>query len=190
MSFFKKPVVAIVLSALIIISSSMLSVNLKLGDECRDIIHGFHDGVVVDGVLMPSIASQLRIIRGNADEIAYIAGNYGLDTEELTWASDDLRYGLLYSESDASYLYYCYEELLSELRDIESQLSGSSMQTPVSVKDIELLNGYFDEIKSAQELIEISGYNETVRQFNREQLRFPADFLGELAGVDFPELFS
>ena len=186
MSFFKKPVVAVILAALIVICSTLLSVNLKLGDECRDIIDGFHDGVLVDGVLMPSIASQLRTIRGNADEIAYIAGTYGLDTEELKWAADDLRYGLLYSEAEASYLYYCYEELLDELRNIEKQLGESA----VSGQDKELLSGYFDGIESAQQLIESSGYNETVRQFNREQLRFPADILGELAGVDFPELFT
>ncbi len=181
MSFFKKPVVAVILSAIIVISSTLLSVNLKLGDECREIIDGFHDGV-----LMPSIASQLRTIRGNADEIAYIAGTYGIDTEELKWASDDLRYGLLYSEADASYLYYCYEELLDELRSIEKQLG----ETTVSGQDKELLSGYFDGIESARQLIDISGYNETVRQFNREKLRFPADILGELAGVDFPELFT
>ncbi len=190
MKFFKKPVVALILSAVIVISSTLLSVNHKLGDECRDIIDGFHDGVYVDGALMPSIASQLRIIRGYADEVAYIADNYGIDTEELKWSSDDMRYGLLYSEADASYLYYCYEELLAELRNVEAQLLGVQTQTPVSLKDIELLNGYFDGIKTAQQLIEIAGYNETVRQFNREQLRFPADFLGELAGVEFPELFS
>ncbi len=190
MSFFKKPVIAIILSALIVIGSTVLSVNLKLGEECRDIIDGFHDGVSVDGVLMPSIASQLRTVRSSAEEIAHIAGTYNVYTEELTWACDDLRYGLLYSESDASYLYYCYEELLSELRNVETQLFGTAAQMPISVQDIELINGYFDEIKTAQQLIDISGYNETVRQFNREQLRFPADIIGELAGVDFPELFS
>ena len=78
------------------------------------------------------------------------------------------------------------EEELDELRSIEKQLG----EITVSGQDKELLSGYFDGIESARQLIDISGYNETVRQFNREQLRFPADILGELAGVDFPELFT
>lgn len=186
MNSLKKPAVALILCAAVVIASSLISVRLKLGSECDEVISGFHDGVYVDGVLMPSIASQLLTIRGCADEISYIAKAYAVDTEELGWAADDIRNGLIYSEADASYLYYCYEEILDELREVEDKLR----QAAVSDKDRELLNGYFEEIRVARELIDISGYNASVRQFSKNKLHFPAEFLGELAGVEFPELFS
>jgi len=186
MSFFRKPIVALLLSAVLIAASTLLSVNVKFGSECEKVIDGFHDGVYYDGQMHESIASQLREIRGCADEIADIAIKNNIDAEELQWASDGVRYGLLYSDSEASYLYYCYEDLLDEVNSTVRELENSLC----SEEDMAAVYACLDEIDAAKELIEHAGYNETVREFNRTHLRFPAEFLGQLAGVDFPEQFS
>ena len=41
MNFLKKPFVAVLLSALIICSSTLLSADIKLGQECQTITDGF-----------------------------------------------------------------------------------------------------------------------------------------------------
>ena len=46
MNLLKKPFVAVLLSALIVCGSTLLSVDVKLGKECQNIADGFYDGVV------------------------------------------------------------------------------------------------------------------------------------------------
>ena len=186
MNFFKKPAVALVLAAVLILASTALSVNLKFGEECDEVSDGFYEGVFYDSVLHESISSQLDIIRESAENIAHIAEGYGADTVELFWATDAIRLAFLYSEHEASYIYYCYEELMDELRDICDDYGREEL----SEADYALVEGYLSDIQAAQELIKNSGYNESVRRFNKERLNVFTEFLGDFAGVDFPELFS
>lgn len=186
MKFFKRPAVAVLITAVIVLASTALSVNIKLGEKCERVIDGFYNGVYYNGAEQKSIASQLKNIYSCADEIASIAGRYDIDTEDVLWCIDDLKLGLTYSPNEASYLYYCYDELIGEVKTLERELSRVELKE----QDSEALEQYIASIKESQRAIESSGYNESVREFLREYMRFPAEHLADFAGVQVPEYFS
>ena len=184
MNLLKKPFVAVLLSALIICSSTLLSVDVKLGKECQNITDGFYDGVVYENYQHKSIASQIKNICGAADGMVTIANNYSIDTDAVTAATAEMKSAL--SFGSVSYLYGLYEDLLSALKPLEEQLS----LTELSDRDAEGFDQYSSTISGAQSVIDSSGYNESVRAFYRDVVHFPADFLADLVGVDLPELFE
>lgn len=184
MNFLKKPFVAVLLSALIICGSTLLSADIKLGRECQNITDGFYEGVVYENYQHKSIASQIRNICGAADGMVTIANNYDIDTDAIRAATDEMKSALTYGS--VSYLHYLYDELLQALKPLEDQLSRAEL----SDRDAEGFAQYSSTISGAQSVIENSGYNESVRAFLRDEIHFPADFFAELAGVELPELFE
>ena len=184
MNFLKKPFVAVLLSALIICGSTLLSADIKLGRECQNITDGFYEGVVYENYQHKSIASQIRKICGAADGMVTIANNYDIDTDAVRAATDEMKNALTYGS--VSYLHYLYEDLLQALKPLEDQLSRAEL----SDRDAEGFAQYSSTISGAQSVIENSGYNESVRAFLRDEIHFPADFFAELAGVELPELFE
>lgn len=184
MNFFKKPFVAVLLSMAIIVSSTLFSVNIKLGDKCQDITDGFYEGVDYEGYAHKSIAGQIKNICGAADGMATIAANYGLNTDAVIAASKDVKDALTYGS--VSYVGYCYNELIAAVKPLEDQLSREQL----SDRDAEGLGKYSSTINGAQAVIEKSGYNESVREFLREYKRLPAEALAVFSGVNFPELFE
>ena len=184
MNFLKKPFVAVLLSALIICGSTLLSADIKLGRECQNITDGFYEGVVYENYQHKSIASQIRNICGAADGMVTIANNYDIDTDAVRAATDEMKNALTYGS--VSYLHYLYEDLLQALKPLEDQLSRAEL----SDRDAEGFAQYSSTISGAQSVIENSGYNESVRTFLRDEIHFPADFFAELAGLELPELFA
>ena len=184
MNFLKKPFVAVLLSALIICGSTLLSTDIKLGRECQNITDGFYEGVVYENYQHKSIASQIRNICGAADGMVTIANNYDIDTDAVRAATDEMKNALTYGS--VSYLHYLYEDLLQAVKPLEDQLSRAEL----SDRDAEGFAQYSSTISGAQSVIENSGYNESVRAFLRDEIHFPADFFAELAGVELPELFA
>ena len=55
MDFLKKRPVAIILALIIVVGSTLLSVNIKLGSKCQTITDGFYSGVTYNGYEHPSI---------------------------------------------------------------------------------------------------------------------------------------
>lgn len=184
MNFLKKPFVAVLLSALIICGSTLLSTDIKLGRECQNITDGFYEGVVYENYQHKSIASQIRNICGAADGMVTIANNYDIDTDAVRAATDEMKNALTYGS--VSYLHYLYEDLLQAVKPLEDQLSRAEL----SDRDAEGFAQYSSTISGAQSVIENSGYNESVRAFLRDEIHFPADFFAELAGLELPELFA
>ena len=186
MSFFKKRGVAFLLTICVIIASTLLSVNVKLGKKSQAITDGFYDGVVFNGYTQKSIASHLRNINGYADGLVTIARNYDIDTGNVEDASDWLKMALNYSQGQASYIYSVYQGLMIALNVLEDQLA----RTDLAERDASGVEQYISSITGAQSAIESAGYNESVREFMRSYDRFPTNTLGALAGVDMPEYFS
>lgn len=184
MNLLKKPFVAVLLSALIICGSTLLSVDVKLGKECQNITDGFYEGVVYENYQHKSIASQIRNICGAADGMVTIANSYDIDTDAVSAATAEMKSAL--SFGSVSYLYGLYEDLLSALNPLEDQLSRAGL----SDRDADGFKQYSSTITGAQSVIENAGYNESVRAFYRDQVHFPADFFADLVGVDLPELFE
>ena len=186
MKLLKKPFVALLLSAAVVLSSTLLSVNIRFGGKCRDITDGFYDGVYYNGYTQKSLSSHLKNICGYADGLVTIANNYDIDTGDLLTALDDLKLSLSYSYGYASHIYFCYDELLSPLNALVDQLS----RTELSERDADGFVQYRSGINGAQRAMESAGYNESVREFLRSHDQFPTDFLAELAGVEMPEYFA
>lgn len=186
MNFFKRRLVAVIIAVCTVWGSLMLSTDIKFGAECQKITDGFYDGVYYNGYAHPSIASHLRNIIGYADGIVTIANRYEIDSEELSSANEDLKLGLSYSRGDESYIYYCYDELLGELRAVEAELYDEEL----SERDESGLQQYVDGITGAQKAIDEAGYNESVSEFMRKNGRGLAYELAMLADVDMPEYFG
>lgn len=184
MKFLKNPVVAVLLSLAIVISSTLISTNIKLGKRCDKVRDGFYEGVVYDGYEHKSIASHIKNICGAASGLVAVANNYDIDTAPLSSAVDMMKSGL--SNGSVSENYSLYYHLLSAFDNVEHQLSDVSL----SERDASGVEQYALTVKGACKAIDESGYNESVREFYRKQLRFPADVLGRLAGVDIPQLFE
>ncbi len=186
MKLFKKPVFAFLLCSAIVCGSTLMSVNLKFGVQCREICNLFFDGMIHDGEQQYGIAKHLKDIYTACDNINIIAESYGITEDDFRYRSEDLRLALIYSEYDASYIYYCYEELLKELRYITNDL----LLKDLNMDDMMDLNKELEIIDNAQESISQSGYNQAVREFLRNIPEFPTKMLAEAADVDLPEYFS
>lgn len=186
MKFFKKPVVAVLLTIIVVIASTLLSIGIKFGNKAQGVIDGFYDGVYANGYTQNSIASHLRNINSYADGLAAIANNYDIDTSSIKDSSEDLKLALSYSYGDASYIYYCYSSLMTDVIEIQDALG----RVELNERDTSGVEQYSANISGARSSIETAGYNETVREFTREYGSFPGTSLALLAGVDFPTLFS
>lgn len=186
MSFFKRRWVAVVVAVCSVWASLMLSTDVKFGAKCSEITDGFYNGVYYNGYSHPSIASNLRNISGYADGIATIASRYDIDTDDLLDSNEDFKLSLSYSRGDERYIYYCYDELLGELRSVEDALGSIEL----SDRDKSGLEQYTGNISGAQKSIDESGYNESVSKFIREYDHFPTFTLAEMAEVELPEYFG
>lgn len=188
MKFFKKPSVALVSAILVVYISTMASVNIKLTDKCIDVTDGFYDGVRVGGVDYPAVYDSVKELCSVSDEITVIAKNYGINTDELYYAQDGLESAVAYSGDDISYIGWCYDDFIQQLKLVENQL----LSTGLSQRHTDAMVEYSVQIREAIEAAETNGaaYNETVREFIREYDRFPTSMWANLTDTYFPGYFS
>lgn len=184
MKLFKNPFVAVLLSLLMVISSTLISTNIKLGRRCEKISDGFYEGVIYNGSKQKSISSNIKTVCGSADELAELAKSYDLDSDNLKEAAKLLRSEL--STGNISDIYSRYFLLLTSFNKLSRSLSELSL----SESDALVLEQNTLSFTDACRSIDESGYNQSVREFYREELRFPADILGRIAGVELPQLFE
>jgi len=186
MKLLKKRAFALFLTAVLVIASTLVSTNLKLGKKCSAVTDGFYDGVTVNGVMQPAIAAQLRSICSSADSLAVLASSYGLDVQDVEDNSVWLKNSMRYSREDASYIYYEYEHLMKALSALQIQLDRAEL----SDRDAESVSQLTAAVAEAQRGIESSAYNDSVREFLRKYDSTYTYALAAMAGVDMPEYFS
>ncbi len=190
MKFFRRKGVALVLSAALVLASTLLSVDVKFGRMAQDVTDVFYNmsPTEADNGVYRSTASHLTNLCSYADGLVTIADNYGLDTEDVDWDSESLRLSQSYSKNELSYVYYCYSDLCSSLDKLIDQMHRAEL----SERDASGLEQYENSIAGAKAAIETAGnsYNQYVQTFLRQYDHFPTDFLAELAGVDMPEYFA
>ena len=186
MRFFKNPVVAVLLSAVIILASTLGSVKVKFGAKVQEVNDVFLDGMEYNGERQASIASHLRTINHYAGDLLAMAERYDVNAEDVEEASEWLRLGLQYSADDASYMYYEYDELSKALDSLGNRLSAAD----ISQTDRESMDQIYADIADEKAQIHASGYNDTVRAFYKKYAHFPTDMLASLAGVYMPGYFQ
>lgn len=184
MKLLKNRFVAFLISLAIVVSSTLISTNIKLGRLCDKVSDGFYGGVTYNGVEHKSVASQLRTISSVAVSLAELSADCGIDAADVIDAAEAMSIGISGCSVSENYLLYC--ELSDAVDKLYDSLSSAGLSALYSAKVEQcVLN-----MDNARRAIEESGYNESVREFCREKLRFPADILGNLAGVEFPQLFD
>lgn len=186
MSFFKKPVVAFICAFLIVFSSTCLSVKVNFEEKCLEVIDGFYDGDLYSGVSETPLASHIVDISNNAYAIAQMAEKSGIDAQDVLWSIDDLQYAMTEYYDDISYVHYCYEQILENVKMLNEQLYAVSL-TASEQQELSALNWSISQSVSA---VNESAYNESVRIFNRNNMQFPTDFLCELVGIYPPQRFA
>lgn len=187
MKIFKNRAVAVLLCVLIVIASTLLSTNVKLGREADGVSDGFYKGVTYDGYKHPAISDQLNNICGAADGLASLVAKYGYDVVTLKQCSVELKSMLDQRSSAYTTVYAKFRELLDCIETLKLEYSGLGL----SERDTSGVEQYFSTVSSASEVIGSAGYNDSVQQFKRSYLdRFPGSILAKLAGVDAPELFA
>lgn len=181
MKFLKNPVVAVLLSLIIIIASSAISIDVKLSNRAGKVINRFYDG---NG--MKSIGVLLDELCRLSDDLAPLADNYGLDTDTAAAKSRELKQMISRRESDISAVYKVYNELSNSSQNILTSLESMSL----SERHTQMVSTYSDEFAEIKNGIESSGYNVSVRKFLKSYGKFPARNFAELFSVTYPAYFN
>jgi len=188
MDFFRKKIVAIPLSFILVVLATLFSVNRSLGALCREVEDGFYSGVVYDGQKRPSIQSHLNTRLERSATIVSIAASHE-DLEEQTDAIRDARDWLLFTLEDG---YIRGSFAANEaLQEAVTALTLTLENAVLSERETQLLETCLSDFTEAFRAISECGYNETVREFIRTTYdRFPTNLLAMLSGVRAPEYFS
>ncbi len=185
---------AIVLTVVIILLSTYFGAYRSLTVKVGEIADGFNEGVYYtddsgNTFQHKSIRSQL-INRSEASiNLVDVADTFDDAQEEakaLREAYNNLR-NLLYNDGTPAQLCAANKELTTAFDALHTVLAGEDLDT----KDAKRIADYMLEMDGAADEIEASGYNESVREFNRSTLSvFPTNILKSICFVDAPELFE
>lgn len=185
---------AIIITVVVILLSTYFGAYRSLTVKVGEIADGFNEGVYYtdesgNSYQHKSIRSQL-INRSEASinlvSVADTFENAKEDAEALRKAYNELR-NLLYNDGTPAELCSANKELTVAFNTLHSVLAGEALDT----KDAKRIADYKQEMDGAAGEIETSGYNESVREFNRSTLSvFPTNILKSICFVDAPELFE
>ena len=186
MKFFKNPIIAILLAIAIILSSTAISVTVKLNSKCNEVIDGFYYGTRVSGQLMKSVYYNLNDLCELTPNVIAIADNYGISTKELSTKLRELREEISYHNKDIDSIYEEYDAFYSALFAVLLELSD----TGLSERHLEYMASASEQISAIRLSIDNSGYNESVRSFYKKFNKFPVKIFAELFDIDYPEFFA
>ena len=188
MNFFKRPLVAVVLTVLIVVCSTLVSVSVKLESRCSAVSDIFYEGVRISGVEYPAMAEPMKQLCALTDDIILIANNYGINTGELSQRLDDLELAMQYSADDVSYIGSCYGDYFKALRSVENQMQS----TGLSERHQTVMDEYSAQIETCSVTIDqgAKGYDEKLRSFLKSFDKFPTSFWADVTGTWFPGYFN
>jgi len=170
MSILKTKPVAILIAAVLVISTTFLGAKISLEEEGREVADLFYEGVERDGYFHPSIYSQLEIRADAANGLASVARNHGLESacEDIVRAREFLFYS-----GGAGSFYYNDQELEKAFYVLKSELDGVELSESEKLA----VENYVSSFENAKHVIDNSGYNDAVREFYRDEVyQFPAEF--------------
>jgi len=185
MKLFKNRLFAILLAAIIVIGSTLLSVNIKLNKEFSYVSDDFYNGVLIDGKRETSIHSQLIVIGRASEDIAAVAERNGVDVTEFKDNIGYFNYDILVMDGNISYIHYLYEDLLDDIMEAGNAINSIQLST----QDEQIAVNALEQIINAKETIESSAYNERVRKYI-SALPFPMEILADITGAYLPEYFA
>lgn len=167
MKLFRRPLIALILSLIIVASSSIISINIKLDGKSAKAEEAFYTGA-------DTVSSHLLALCSIADTLAYTEG-FDSQTAE---ASAAIREQLTRHSSDISYLYDEYQLFTAGM---EKYFASSVADENDGIK------AQYNDEKNA--ILECD-YNQSIHLFRRNLERFPGEALLNFCGVELPEYFS
>jgi hypothetical protein len=191
MSFWKKRSGAILAAVLIIILSSFFAANRSLNEKIREVSDLFSNGVydLNVGYKQKSVKSQLEVRTAASMNLISVGANYKdteKETEKLRDARNVLQNGLSRSVGP--------EKLYDQNKDIQTAFDALAVKLSAMTLDAgnkTILDDSKSRMVNSAAMIEKSGYNEAVREFNRKVLSiFPTNYIKQFAMVKEPELFE
>ena len=190
-NFFLKRRNAILITIAVILLATVFGVHRSLGSRIMEVADGFNDGVYNQskGYNMKSIRSQLIIRCETAMDALTVAENYDAVEAErnaLRSARNTLK-DLLDGNGGPADLYDANYELDRAFTALYTALGSVSL----SAEDRTYIDNDRSRMDGAAGVIADSGYNESVRAFQRDVLSvFPTNLLRPLCFVKDPELFE
>lgn len=186
MKLLKNPLIAVLLTIIIVLSSTVISTSVKLNNKCDAVIDGFYEGRLQQGIVYTSLYADICSMYELASEVALVAENYGVNTTELNKSISELKEELSYRNTDISDIYADYTWFYSSLRAVEIELSGIGL----SQRHMEYMTAVSQQIAQLKSSIDNSSYNESVRTFYKKFDRFPVNIFADLFDVEYPEYFA
>ena len=171
----KNRIVAFLIAIVAVLGASTLSAYNGLNKDIKKVEMLYFDGVRADGYKHPSIDSQMKVKYQSINNVVSVLRDY----PELEDVTEELR-----DAQDAVYSYfndyqdYTVEGMSWANRTLEDTLDKMEQKiADVDFTDSErkILDTCLGDLEGAQSMIEQSGYNEAVREFNSTKMsRFPA----------------
>lgn len=185
MDIFKKKLFSFLLAIIIILASTIFSVNYKMGKEINAVVDGFYTGKLINGETETSIYSQLLEVSRLAEQLADIADRNGLDSEDIRDETEYFSHDIITMQNDISYIHSCYKDLMDEILSMGYEISGVNLSREDNEKTRLILQSVLD----ANDIINRSSYNSSVREY-LNSLQFPAEILADFSGLELPEYFA
>lgn len=186
MKFFKRPIVAVLITLVLVVGSTLLSAGLKLQRSSEQIVNGFYDGVRYQGEKHAAVAASLRALCGDAEQLAIIGGNYGLETAPLTADTEALRSALSYENTEIGAIYDVFESFYNKLLVLTNELQHRDL----SERHQQQLEQLTADVAAQKAAIDSAGYNESVSAFLRKNNRYPAKRFAALFNIPYPVYFA
>lgn len=174
MKLFGKKWFALLLAALLVLGSTLLNVNAKLGRKTEALAGEF------DSTLAPSLLS----LCDKAENLADVAEANDVNADRLRAAAVALR-GELGVEADVSGAYERYVQLKGAFDAVNAELA----ELTLGQRDSAAYAAAVSEATALNAAIATAPYNSSVKSFAAKHGAFPR-FMASLAGVFWPEAFA
>jgi len=188
MKFLKNRLVAVILLAVVVCTSTVNSAKDDLEDKADDVVDEFYYSY--SGT--KSIYEYLEARTDAASGLTSIAERYNLvaETETLKFSNgvmQDLIDHNYYDNDAMEDFYHANEDLDSDFDVLYHKL----IEEDLSDSDLKAVEAYHTTFLGAQKMINQSDYNDKVRQFHNEVYsRFPAHLFMDLFDIDDPEFYA
>ena len=171
----KKPLIAAILSVLIVLASTLVSVHARLDPLCKEYWDEFRSGDIHEALLQYCSCSA---------ETLLLAKNYGVDVHEASDCAAALQKAM--DKETLSGVYARYQRLNQAL----SGAKASLLRADLSEADRQALDRLDKALTAAQKKIADCDYNSRVAHFLRKELGSFSCFVARLCGVRLPEQFA
>ncbi len=183
MNILKNPVIAILLCVLIVLTSTVVSINVKLNNKCEEIVDSFY---ISKNNNSTSIYGDIVSMYELAEEITVVADNYGVDTRKLSTSISSLKKEVSFHNPEIDDIHDAFSAFYNELWDVELKLS----EIQLSQRHMEYMNSASKLVYELKVSIDEAEYNNTVRTFYKRFDRFPVNLFADIFDIDYPEYFA